>query len=580
MERQGPAVDRGQTEQTEESDIEFRARARVGTWLKDKYRLDRVIGSGGMAVVYAATHRNQAEFAVKMLHRELSLNQDVRTRFLREGYAANSVKHRGAVRVVDDDVAEDGAAFLVMELLQGVLVEELWTRSGQRLDPRTVLNIGYQVLDVLEAAHARKVVHRDIKPANIFLTQDGVVKVLDFGIARLRDVALGDGKGTQTGLMMGTPAFMAPEQAMARPNEIDAQTDLWAVGATLFTLISGQLVHEGENAQQLLIRAATTPARSLLSVAPDVPPAIAQVIDAALGFEKTARWPDAASMREALREVCVATYGDAPARKQLLGVLGDDAASPDSTQRMLSVPQSGVRSGPPSAAEGVTSGSGYQDSASPRPNPSGPALPYRPSTQLTSSSAAEHPVTPRSGPSVGVMLAIGAGAFALAFGIGLALHTFRPGLINGLTNPPAPLPHAATSTVVVTPPAQPSATSSGLLGGHPQTPGVLAGQAPTALAPGSSGDTARPPGETVAPGASAAASAPSAAPSAAPAASASAAKVARPTRHYAPPPAEAAKPAPAADSTPAETAPKVDCTVPYTLDSDGNKKWKMECLGH
>src|SRR5580692_1634423 len=163
IERQGPAVDRGQTEQTEESDIEFRARARVGTWLKDKYRLDRVIGMGGMAVVYAATHRNQAEFAVKMLHRELSLNQDIRTRFLREGYAANSVKHRGAVQVVDDDVGEDGAAFLVMELLQGILVEDLWTQHERRIDPQAVMGIGYQLLDVLAAAHARAIVHRDVK---------------------------------------------------------------------------------------------------------------------------------------------------------------------------------------------------------------------------------------------------------------------------------------------------------------------------------------------------------------------------------------------------------------------------------
>src|SRR5215831_9583150 len=105
-----------------------RAKARLGTVLRDKYRLDRVLGVGGMAAVYKATHRNSAEYAVKMLHPELSLDNEIRTRFLREGYAANSVKHPDAVRIHDDDVAEDGSAFLVMELLDGVSVEDLWER--------------------------------------------------------------------------------------------------------------------------------------------------------------------------------------------------------------------------------------------------------------------------------------------------------------------------------------------------------------------------------------------------------------------------------------------------------------------
>src|SRR5580692_4570418 len=121
---------------TEDRDLEQNARMRLGRVLLDKYRLDELLGVGGMAVVYKATHRNQAEFAIKMLHPELSIRDDVRTRFLREGYAANSVKHPGAVVVVDDDVAEDGAAFLVMELLDGEGVEALWERANHRVPPR------------------------------------------------------------------------------------------------------------------------------------------------------------------------------------------------------------------------------------------------------------------------------------------------------------------------------------------------------------------------------------------------------------------------------------------------------------
>jgi serine/threonine-protein kinase len=294
-----------------------RASARVGTTLKGKYRLDRVLGIGGMAVVYAATHRNQAEFAVKMLHPELSYNTDVRTRFLREGYAANSVKHSGVVMVVDDDVAEDGAAFLVMELLRGQGVEEIWEKSRLRVAPRVAVAIVDQLLDVLAAAHDKGIVHRDIKPANLFVTHEGVVKVLDFGIARARDALAGtDGNRTGTGMLLGTPAFMAPEQALAKSSDIDAQTDVWAAGATLFSLVSGQYVHTGENAPQLLVNAATKPARSFASVA-QAPPEIVEVVDRALAFEKGARFRSAGGMREALRDAARRAFGSEPSREWL-----------------------------------------------------------------------------------------------------------------------------------------------------------------------------------------------------------------------------------------------------------------------
>jgi serine/threonine-protein kinase len=164
------------------------AKRRLGTVLRDKYKLESILGVGGMAVVYKATHRNQAEFAVKMLHPTLSIHPEICQRFLREGYAANSVKHPGAVLVVDDDTAEDGSAFLVMEMLDGAPLQNLWEAApDKRLAPKAVAAITLQLLDVLVAAHAKDIVHRDIKPANLFITRDGSVKVLDFGIARARD---------------------------------------------------------------------------------------------------------------------------------------------------------------------------------------------------------------------------------------------------------------------------------------------------------------------------------------------------------------------------------------------------------
>ncbi len=281
---------------------------RIGTVLRGKYRLDRVIGAGGMAVVYRATHRNHAEFAVKMLHPELSVREDIRSRFLREGYTANAVKHPGAVLVVDDDLAEDGAAFLVMELLDGLSCEQLWGSVGKTVSPELASAIAIPLLDVLAAAHEKGIVHRDIKPANLFLTRSGVVKVLDFGIAKAREALVG-AHATVTGMTLGTPAFMAPEQALGRSREIDARTDLWAAGATFFAMASGQLVHDAETANEFLIAAGTRPARSLSSAAPDVPGSIVAVMDRALAFEKADRWPSAAAMRDALLEAHRASFG-------------------------------------------------------------------------------------------------------------------------------------------------------------------------------------------------------------------------------------------------------------------------------
>jgi tRNA A-37 threonylcarbamoyl transferase component Bud32 len=280
-----------------------RARARLGRVLEDKWTLDALLGLGGMAAVYAATHRNGKRVAVKMLHSEMTRNDELRQRFLREGYAANTIQHEGAVSVLDDDVAEDGSAFLVMELLEGETVERRWERSGRRLPAREVLAIAEQLLDVLAAAHAKNVVHRDVKPENLFITKVGQLKVLDFGIAKVFEAQRERATSTRVGVVMGTPAFMAPEQARARWDEVDGRTDLWAVGATMFALLSGRHVHEGVSGNEQLILSATTPAPSLGSVERDVPLALVALVDRALAFERGRRWVDAGSMQMAVRAV-------------------------------------------------------------------------------------------------------------------------------------------------------------------------------------------------------------------------------------------------------------------------------------
>jgi serine/threonine-protein kinase len=298
--------------------VEERARARVGMTLNGKYRLDGLLGVGGMAAVYSATHRNNKRFAVKVLHAELSVHSDLRMRFMREGYCANAVDHPGAVAVLDDDVTDDGSAFLVMELLEGETLDAACERFGGHMPLRAVLAVADQVLDVLAVADAKRVVHRDIKPSNLFLTRSGQVKVLDFGVARVRDAQ--GAYTTNSGLALGTPAFMAPEQALGRSEEINGQTDLWALAATMFSLVTGHAVHEASTAQEQMVFAATKEARSLALADPTTPREVAEVVDRALAFQQAARWENASAMREALRDAHRKVYGEDPSSSALASI--------------------------------------------------------------------------------------------------------------------------------------------------------------------------------------------------------------------------------------------------------------------
>ena len=444
-----------------------RARARIGQVLREKWRVDKLLGLGGMAAVYAATHVNNGRrVAIKLLHPELSYNSEVRTRFLREGYVANKLEHPGSVAVLDDDVSEDGAAFLVMELLEGETLEDRRERSGT-LPVHEVLSLADRLLDVLAAAHDRGIVHRDIKPENVFLTREGTIKVLDFGIARMRELSSARLTLTSSGAI-GTPAFMPPEQARGRWDDVGPQSDIWAVGATMFTLLAGRLVHHAETMNELMLAAMTKPAPPVASLVPGLSGAVAQLVDRALAYEINARWPSARAMQAALR----AAYQSLD-RTSLPGPMSPHLADPVSgvyPPHMLMAPPS-VPMAPPAPAPHAMLG----------PSAGGPAL------------ATGYPVTvvgapARKGNTGALLTIVGAAAGALLVGALLWAFVLRPAA-------PAAMPDAASAI-----------SSAGLAPAASEAPAV------TASAPPVEAPSAAPAEASSAPVASA--EAPSAAPTA------------------------------------------------------------------
>jgi eukaryotic-like serine/threonine-protein kinase len=271
----------------------------VGSVIQDKWRVDKRLGSGGTATVFAATHRNGYRVALKMLHPEMASNDEIRKRFLREGYLANAVDHPGVTRVLDDGTTEEGHVFLVVELLDGESLEARARRhNGGRLPLAESVWFVEQILDVLATAHAQGVVHRDIKPENVFLTRGGVVKLLDFGLALATNTAVS--RVTDSGLIMGTPDFMSPEQAFGDGREIGPRSDVWSVAATFFTLVSGEPLHSASNLVEHLRLLVTTKPRPLASFLPSVPASISAVIERALSLELEARWRTAGDMKAAM----------------------------------------------------------------------------------------------------------------------------------------------------------------------------------------------------------------------------------------------------------------------------------------
>jgi eukaryotic-like serine/threonine-protein kinase len=270
----------------------------VGVVVQGKYRIDRVLGAGGMGTVVAATHLGlRHPVAIKLLAAEVAHEPEVLARFLREAQAAARLTGEHVARVLDVGALDDGTPFLVMEYLDGLDLGALIARRG-RLPAGQVVDYALQACAALAEAHAAGVVHRDIKPANLFVTEraDGtpLVKVLDFGISKL--IAAGDVGVTRTRAILGTPAYMSPEQ-MRSSRDVDGRADLWALGVVLFECLAGRRPFDADTFSGLCLQAAIEPTPRL-GVA--LPSGLERIVDRCLEKAADARFASAAALAAAL----------------------------------------------------------------------------------------------------------------------------------------------------------------------------------------------------------------------------------------------------------------------------------------
>jgi len=269
----------------------------IGAVINATYEVTGCIGEGGMARVYEATHRRirSRRLAIKVLNADLARFAEVVARFEREAIAAAQIDHPGVVEVYDVGHVPDGRPFIAYERLDGADLGEVAKRAGKLGVPAAV-GIVRQAARALDAAHARGVVHRDVKPENLFVSGSAQVKILDFGISKV-DESLGAAL-TQTGSVLGTPAYMSPEQA--RGDKVDFRTDIYSLGAVLYRLATGARPFEGvEAAATISALLTSTPARPR-AVDPGLPEALEIVIQRAMAERPAERYASMADFDAAL----------------------------------------------------------------------------------------------------------------------------------------------------------------------------------------------------------------------------------------------------------------------------------------
>jgi serine/threonine protein kinase len=273
----------------------------IGRILAERYRLERVLGRGGMGVVYAGTHTwMERPVAIKVLAAELADREDAVKRFFREARIAANLRHPNIAEVLDMGEDDDGVPFIAMELLEGETLAAHLAREG-KLDLETAGRLLVPIVDAIAVVHERGILHRDLKPENIHMARDfrgrTVPKLLDFGIAKLLD---GASVNTNTGSVIGTPAYMAPEQLRGL-RDIGPAADVWSMGMIFLRVLAGVLpVELGASPIDALVKIAMTAMPSLAHRAPGIPPAVCAVVDGALRREVEERTPTMEALLDAV----------------------------------------------------------------------------------------------------------------------------------------------------------------------------------------------------------------------------------------------------------------------------------------
>ena len=279
-----------------------------GEVLDGKYRVEQLLGEGGMGAVAKATHvLRQAPVALKFMSPAVLALQGAVERFVNEGVAASRIDSDYVVKVFDVGRLPTGVPYLVMEFLDGCDLGQLLEQTGGRLDVPRTAHFALQILRALQTAHASGIVHRDLKPSNCFvIAKDGeadFVKLVDFGISKVKsdDAGARQPNLTRTNSALGTPLYMSPEQARS-PRDVDHRADLYSVGAIMYELVTGRTPYIAESGEytEILFKIFTTEPEPVQSLRPDLPDGLAAAIQLALARDPDGRFASASEMAEAL----------------------------------------------------------------------------------------------------------------------------------------------------------------------------------------------------------------------------------------------------------------------------------------
>jgi serine/threonine-protein kinase len=491
------------------------AGVRPGDVLAGKYRVERVIGKGGMGVVVAAHHiQLDQRVALKFLLPSVLGNAEAIGRFAREARAAVKIKSEHVARIIDVGELESGSPYMVMEYLDGSDLHAVLAARGP-LPVEQAVSFVLQACEALAEAHVLGIVHRDLKPANLFLAKrpsgDPIVKVLDFGISKSA-IGASEAQLTRTAALMGSPFYMSPEQIQSSKT-VDLRSDIWALGIVLYEMIGGRPPFQGDTFTELILSVLQQPHAPLRTRRPDVVPAVEAVLDRCLAKDPARRFGNVGELAAALAPFGP-PHSDGSVRR-IRHVLG----------------QAHAETGPVAAAAATAldvAGTLLATGSNPGMVGAGTT-----SKAVSSDAMVDASARPNAGKSSAVLIAlglvgvIGIGIGGLAAWHAWAAHDAATASPDTPGSPPLRAPAAAPLPPPPSPPASATATIS--------TEAMQAGSPSPALASATAGPVPLP--------------------------ASSASSVARPS--------------PAA----ARPAPKVNCDPPYVLDADNHRQYKHECLG-